>query len=224
MLVRSQAPYMDNRFSIAEFIARAPNAETRISYQISFVASYPEYVELLHDAIDLILDKMQRNPQLHINRTEDELSISLVEKLRLMGFDAQHDITFGGHCDIVVYWRDFGVWLAEAKKFTGSYDWLLKGFEQLDSRYSTAAPNQNIGSILVYVFTANLAGVMSNWNTYLLRERSDVKSVQCLKDPTGFISTHRSKRSGGTLTIRHKPVSIYFKPQDRIRKSSRGNL
>lgn len=53
-------------------------------------------------AIDHILQEFSRTPKERQDRSEDGLSIDLITSLKNFGFQASHDTTTGGHCDIVI--------------------------------------------------------------------------------------------------------------------------
>lgn len=94
-----------------------------------------------------------------------------------MGFDASHDTQYGGHCDIVVEGKDDFLWIAEAKIDT-SNTWIFQGFTQLDTRYSTGMPGQDIGEILIYCRRPNATGVLESWLSYLAKKRADLNVLE----------------------------------------------
>lgn len=99
----------------------------------------------VNPAIDHILQEFSRKPKERKDGSEDGLSIDLITSLKHFGFRASHDTTTGGHCDIVIDGRYDFLWLGEAK-IHGGYDWLLKGFNQLDSRYAIHMSSLERGS------------------------------------------------------------------------------
>jgi len=131
-----------------------------------------------------------------------------------MGFQASHDTDVGGHCDVVVSGRENFLWLGEAKTHK-DYDWLYKGFQQLCTRYSTGLPGQDYGGMLIYCYGQNVLEVMRRWRTRLSGERPDLRIEECKGNPLNFRSIHLHDVSGLPYTVRHVPILLYFKPEDK---------
>ena len=86
-------------------------------------------------------------------------------------------LSTGGHCDIVVEAQDEFLWIAEAKKH-GNYDWLLKGFQQLDTRYTTGLVGQDSGELIIYHFGQRTDKIMAAWAEHLKLNRTTF-AFQC---------------------------------------------
>ncbi|WP_441230064.1 hypothetical protein AB7828_10105 [Tardiphaga sp. 215_C5_N2_1] len=185
----------------------------RIKFDLIFSATHAERLACVNDAIDWVVQEHTKTRQHRQERGEDALTIDIVTDLKAMGFDASHDTQYGGHCDIVIESKDNFLWLGEAKVHSG-YDWLLKGFQQLDTRYSTGLPGQDHGGMIIYFFGQDLLGVMNKWEEYLVAKRPDVAVTACNKSPLIRNSVHAHERTGLPFHVRHTPINLYFKPND----------
>ena len=163
-------------------------------------------------AIDHILQEFSRTPKERRDRSEDGLSIDLITSLKHFGFQASHDTTTGGHCDIVIDGRFDFLWLGEAKLHS-SYDWLLKGFNQLDSRYATAVKNQDRGGVVIYHRGPRVDQVMDGWAAYLAKERPDVTIEPRDTGDLVMNTRHVHVRTGREYHVRHVIVSLHWDPK-----------
>lgn len=109
------------------------NVAAEISLSLMLASSSADILAQVNPAIDHIIQEFAKTPKERQGRSEDGLSIDLVTSLKHLGFQAGHDTTTGGHCDVVIDGRYDFLWLGEAK-IHASYDWLLQGFNQLDGR------------------------------------------------------------------------------------------
>lgn len=203
----------DDKISFATLRAIFSSATDQIRFALTFASSHEERLASVNTAIDWIVQEHTKTRQHRQDRSEDGLSIDIVTALKAMGFEASHDTQYGGHCDIVIEARDNFLWIGEAKIHT-SYEWLLKGFQQLDTRYSTGIPGQDAGGMIIYYFGQNLAKVMQNWDERLTAARPDVVVTVCQNNPLVRNSTHTHKNSGLQFRVRHTPINLYFKPED----------
>jgi hypothetical protein len=185
----------------------------RIQIGMIFATDHARRVELVEDAIDWIAQEHSKTRQHRYDRDEDGLTTDIITDLKSMGFDASHDKDYGGHSDIVIEARDDFLWLGEAKIHSG-YGWLLKGFQQLDTRYATALPGQDSGGLIIYVNQERVDQVMDRWSTHLSENRPDVTIETCIKNPLARRSSHVHQRTGRPFKVRHVPISLYFKPKD----------
>jgi hypothetical protein len=201
-------------FSFAELQARfGHSTPDAIRFRMMFAGSHEQRLEAVNSAIDWIVQEHSKTRQHRQGRTEDGLSIDVVTELKAIGFEASHDTQYGGHCDIVIEARDGFLWIGEAK-IHKDYDWLLKGFQQLDTRYSTGIPGQDAGGIIIYYFGQNLSAVMTTWQERLVAARPDVQVSVCPINPLVRNSVHIHKNSGLPFRVRHTPINLYFKPED----------
>lgn len=205
---------MTEQYSLKDLnlIARG-SAPLEITLGLLFASSPDDFLPLVNQAIDWVSDEFARTPKERQDRTEDGLSIDLVTTLKALGFGASHDTTVGGHCDVVIEEKFGFLWLGEAK-IHKSYDWLLKGFEQLDKRYATAGANQDHGAVIVYCFGKRIDRVMEKWRKHLEANRDDVSFSDDPLNELGFETTHEHRRTGRDYVIRHVPVSLLWDPED----------
>src|SRR5262249_17512116 len=111
----------------------------QIRLNMMFATTHAERVAQVEAAIDWIAQEHSKTRQHRYERDEDALTTDIITDLKALGFDASHDTDYGGHGDIVIEARDDFLWLGEAK-IHRDYDWLMKGFLQLDTRYANAVP------------------------------------------------------------------------------------
>jgi hypothetical protein len=143
--------------------------------------------------------------------------------LRAMGFNATHDTYVRGHCDIVLEGKNGFLWLAEAK-IHRDYAWLLKGLDQLSTRYSTGGPGQDAGTLIIYCKRPRIDKLMVDWQQYLQTHYPKIKMLPCRENPNVFVSAHVHIGTGAKFRIRHVPVSLYFDPKDRPQKVNQSRL
>jgi hypothetical protein len=207
-------------FTVAELLARAagrPGAE--IIIDLLLMPDYAEFVRIVNRTIDL--RRMAENPELRKDRTEDELTIELVGLLRQLDIDAHHEAKVGGHCDITIRGHSDYMWLAEAKRDNQTLDWLLQGFQQLNTRYSTGLKEHDHGAMILYLYSADTLSRMKTWQEHLGASLRGITFSPCDRNPLSFNSTHTHERSGLPYNVRHIPLSLYFAPKDKVAKSAR---
>ena len=187
------------------------NPTMQISLALMTASSADDILSQINPAIDYVLTEFARTPKERFNRTEDGLSMDLVTSLRILGFQASHDTTVGGHCDIVIEGKFNFLWLGEAK-IHNDYDWLLGGFNQLDTRYATAGIGQDHGGIIIYNKGQRTDRVLSRWADHLSKSRPDVRFLPENIDGYAFSTVHQHRRTGRNYHVRHVIVSIYWDP------------
>jgi hypothetical protein len=188
------------------------NIAAQVSLALAFAGSAQDLLEQVDPAIDHILQEFSRTPKERQGRSEDALSIDLVTALKMLGFQASHDTTTGGHCDIVIDGKFDFLWLGEAK-IHGAYDWLLQGFNQLDSRYATANQGQDRGGLIIYHFSERSDRVMDAWEEHLRVSRQDVTIEERAKGKLEMRTIHTHARTGRQYHVRHVIVSLYWNPK-----------
>lgn len=213
---------MDDRTRLDELLKFARTTPERIKFELIFCRSYAEFVALVDEAIDWVGQEFARNAQFKQDRSEDELSVDLVIALKAMGFWAGHDTAVGGHCDIVIEGARAFLWLGEAK-IHRDYDWLLKGYRQLTTRYSTGNPEQDAGGLVIYCFGPRIDEIMKNWNEHLVSNEQELSTDVCPKNALAFLSMQKHTRTGRQYRVRHVPISLHHKPLDNEKsKKPRG--
>lgn len=202
----------------------AQSPPDRIRFNMVMATSYAQRVSCVEEAIDWIAREHTKTRQHRYDRSEDGLTTDIITDLKAMGFDAAHDKDYGGHGDIVIEARDNFLWIGEAK-IHSSYEWLLKGFQQLDTRYSTGLPDQENGGLIIYCTGQKVDLVMDKWAQYLKLHRPDVDISTIEGYPLLRRSEHKHASTGRIFRVRHVPISLYFDPKDQSkpkRKQSSG--
>lgn len=172
-------------------------------------------VKLIEKAIDHIAQDFSRTPKERQDRSEDALTVDIVSSLVCLGFDVSHDTYIGGHCDIVIKGNYNFLWLAEAKIYKGP-SWLMKGFNQLTSRYMTGNKRQNNGGIIVYCYKSRSNKKMQDWGRYLKNKLGENIDISINENDLSYIhSEHTHNGTGNRCIIYHKIFPLYFNPQDR---------
>lgn len=190
------------------------NTPARINLDRLLAESYGDQNALVEQAIDWCGLQVVENRHLKQDMSEDALTIEFVHMLKGMGFDADHDTQIGGHCDIVVRGRNDFLWIGESK-IHKDYDWLLKGYEQLDSRYSTGQPGQDTGELLIFSYNERLDELIANWMAHLAKKRTDISIEVSQADALIHYSTHKHPGTGRPFRVRHKPINLFWKPTDK---------
>jgi hypothetical protein len=187
-------------------------------------ANYSDFVDVLYSDIDTAIVHLQENAHLTQKDSEDRLSMDLLGKLHVLGYDATHDTGVRGHCDLTVRNNGF-TWLGEAK-IHDSYDYLLEGFNQLCTRYSTGDHASAAGGVVIYIRQRAAASVMSKWKDHL-KENADVPTIavaECAARPAlAFFSEHEHEVSGLPYKVRHMGVCLHFQPKDKSGEKTRAN-
>ncbi|WP_051686736.1 hypothetical protein [Pseudoalteromonas sp. ND6B] len=182
---------------------------------------YDTWISKLYSDIDHIIKRcIFPTASYRQNDPEDRYNVDIANTLSTMGYQAHHDKWKNGHPDIVVESHRGYQWIGESK-IHSDYNYLLEGFRQLTTRYSSGFIAQNHGAILIITKNRSIKDLMSNWENKLISsEYSDVAVQKCTIDDDCFISTHTHQVSGSEYTVRHIPISILFNPTD---KSARKN-
>jgi hypothetical protein len=186
----------------------------KIRFALMFANNHSERLAQVHAAINWISQEHSKTRQHRYERDEDALTVDIITELKALGFTASHDADYGGHSDIVIEERDDFLWLGEAK-IHSSYDWLLKGFQQLDTRYATAMPGQDAGGMIIYCKGKRADQVMDRWSEILLEKRPDVTFAPSENNQLVRNSSHTHERTGRQFNVRHVAISLYFDPQDK---------
>jgi hypothetical protein len=207
---------MANRIdSLAGLRARiVGNVPAEIMFELLLVPDYEAFVRLIDRSVDHALGLMAENPELHKKRSEDELTIELINLLRMLNLDATHETKAGGHCDITIKGTNNYSWMAEAKKHKNSYPWLYQGYQQLATRYTTGNVGQDSGALIIYSYAERIDQMMARWKAHLAGQDKAIAFEDCSLNPACFISMQEHARTGRPLRVRHVPLSLYFDPKD----------
>jgi hypothetical protein len=196
--------------AIRDFVRGKPSLEIAIEMMLS--DCYDSWVIQVNKAIDHIVRQMAQNPEINSKRVEDDITVEVVNHLKVMGIDAGHDTKVGGHVDIKVTGPSDYHWLGEAKRHKSSYDWVHGGFNQLSSRYTTGLEGQTNGGLLIYIDQERSDRVMERWKQYLSEALPELTFEPCTIDSIAFYSVHPHQRTGRPLRVRHIPLSVYWAP------------
>ena len=202
---------LDDLRGLSQIAPKLSNFADRI-----LVNSYETFVDVLHRDIDLCILQMEEEPKIRQNDCEDRLSTDIVNMLRCYSYDASREQSIGGHCDISVRHANGFLWLCEAK-IHSSYEHLIKGFNQLCTRYSSGTPDTDKGGILIYIKNQNTQSVISAWRNKLSEMNlSEFYEWECpSRKELAFFSSHMHESSGRPYIVRHMGVVLHFDPKDR---------
>jgi hypothetical protein len=181
------------------------------------VRTHEEFLSVLYRNIDKCIKLMEEDPSIRQDDGEDRLTDDFKLFLRAKGYQATHDEKIGGHCDLVVRQHDKPyVWLGEAKVYDGCA-YLMQGFNQLCTRYSSGATDTNQGGLLIYIRHAKAASILVKWQERLAEcDLADYDAQDCPSRPKlAFFSTHCHESSGLPFRVRHMAVILHFQPQDK---------
>lgn len=185
-----------------------------INYHLLSYNTYSEFIQIIYNALDFIIQKIEESRQYYYNLDEDQITINIINMLICMGFDASHDTAVGGHCDVLIKGKPAysHLWIGEAK-IHGAYKWLWDGFLQLDRRYSVGRENSCHGAMIIYCNVARIDNVMQSWKDHMRTQTDyDFSFSNCDILINGFDSSHTHHRTGQKFMTKHIPISIHFKP------------
>lgn len=190
--------------------------ETPLLLQLKLLdyTDYNQFDELVNSGINYIFTQLSRHPEQHHEKTENQLTVDVVDRLCCMGFKASFDTSNGGHCDVLVQGKFEHQWIGEAKITTG-YAWVTKGFLQLDTRYSSGDPNSTCCGMLLYCRRENVPEFMDEWKIKLEGMDYDFAFQDCGKMPNAFYSRHLHEKTGVQMNVRHIPLALSFDPKDK---------
>jgi hypothetical protein len=202
---------LDRQFSLQDLYDLTPDVPGKVRLRSIFANDYEAFASAVEDAVEWAVQQMHRNPQAKQNLSEDQLTLEIVTNLKAMSFNASHDALIGGHGDIVVEGNNSYLWIGEAKIYS-SYSWLLAGFDQLSTRYSTGSNGETRGGLIIYIKKPLINKIMSTWRARLKAARACVSIEECKENPLAFFSRHPHQRTGLDFRIRHIPVALHYAP------------
>lgn len=186
-------------------------------HRVAGTHTYDVFCDIIEKAVDLSLKQLAQNPQTCQARGENSLTEHVASNLRTLGFEAEFDGTVGGHVDLVVRFGSLYAWLGEAKIYS-SYVWLLKGYLQLATRYSTGLPNEDRGGMLIYFKVPDVPGKMLNWKkaleAYTGKTRTPIAVTTVASPVNGLASTQNHKRTTRPYRVTHFPAALHWDPED----------
>jgi hypothetical protein len=177
--------------------------------------TYDEFVSVLYEDIDDIVESVENNSKHYVNDGEDKISVAIVGRLSDTGYFATHDTDINGHVDIVVRSRYLGcMWLGEAKLDNGP-EYLWGGWLQLTTRYSNSTPTNRCGGMLIYVKKSTALQRLEGWAERLHQDGIETFS----KPPRGkrgglnFYTEQPHHKSGLDYEVRHITVCVQHAPE-----------
>lgn len=190
----------------------------------TFAESYDEFVDVLYDDLDLVVDQLASNPQLYRGDSEDKLTGIIVSHLTLMSYAASHGTTGGGSKDITVVGRNpTWTWIGEAKIFDSVTN-LREGFLQLVTRYRNSSSINAKGGLLAYTFRAKPSQLLlGDWLEEAKKMGFDnFCTSECKRRPgLAFHSVHDHEATGLPFDVRHIAVPLYFLPRDKSGRTAK---
>ncbi|WP_276641346.1 hypothetical protein [Siccibacter turicensis] len=183
--------------------------------------SYDSFIEMLYIDLEAVIKLLEQAAALRQNDGEDRLSSEIINILFGFGYQSSHDSFINGHSDIVVMYKKY-TWIGEAK-IHKDYNYLLEGFKQLCTRYSSGSEDDNQGALIFYVKGNNALDVVKKWKTHLQKEKfEDLTFSDCTsRKSLSFFSTHKHDKSGLDYKVRHLAIILGFNPQDKSAKNSK---
>lgn len=186
----------------------------------STVTTYDDFLDILYDDIQLVIERLEENPQDFPDETEDATTKRIADILWGMQYVASHNMAAGGNVDLTVTMTRMNFkWIAEAKKFASVAD-MREGYLQLSTRYrpSMGSNGTMYGGMIGYLRRPDAVGCMKSWREALLSVPGAEKSVlaDCARRyALAFQSEHPHKDFGLPLRIWHNCVVLTFQPQDK---------
>jgi hypothetical protein len=207
--------------AIEALLARSQYAQNMVRKEL--VNDYKDFIEVLYDELDLILTKLETNPQFYYSDDEDKITHSIVTMLQMRNYAATQGTTSGGNVDITVIgpnpqWS----WIAEAKIYN-SLTALREGFLQLTTRYRNANPIFADRALLAYTKRDDAAGHLKNWDDEVqnLGLINYSRSNCNRRGSLAFYTSHKDKSTSQTITIRHTAICLYHLPEDKSGRNAK---
>lgn len=197
----------DEFMRIAE---QTPALANAIKFNMS--SNYDNQLQHLWCVLDELYCNLVEARKYYSGMNEDEITIALVQQLQNLGLDAAHDRDTSGHSDISVIGNKRFVWICEAKISNG-YGWLMEGYNQLLTRYSTGLAQQKTGEFLIYCNKKKPPEIMQRWFAHLAGKDPEIKKqFPDANDSSVFFSIKQHDVSGLDYTVRHKILGLYYQP------------
>ncbi|OYQ39932.1 hypothetical protein CHU94_11365 [Rhodoferax sp. TH121] len=190
------------------------------------VKTYSDFVEVLYDDLKLATERLEQNPQLHLEDEEDATTEKLLLILFGFQYQASHDAQSGGAVDITVELPKRGFkWIGEAKRFKSVAD-MREGYLQLSTRYSPGSGSLNLvhGGLIGYLRRSRAAKHVADWKEHF-KEQFDSEGTtysDCnRRGPWGFITEQEHESLGVPFRVWHFCISLHFAPKDKSARSAK---
>jgi hypothetical protein len=191
-----------------------------------FASTFDEFLNVLHDDLKLVIERLENNPQNYPDESEDATTQRIADMLWGMQYEASHNLQAGGNVDLTIEMsrRQFK-WIAEAKKFS-SISGMQEGYLQLATRYRPGMGSNGVmnGGLIGYVRRPNAAKHMTDWRTALasLPEAPGCVFEDCDRRHTlGFFSEHPHQDFGVPFRVWHTCVVLHFAPADKSGRTAK---
>lgn len=178
-----------------------------------YIECYGDFVSVVETRLGQISKEMVRSCNYFQEKSEDEITFHIISHFKGWGFGAQHDSMIGGHVDISIEYDDY-LWMAEAK-IHSSYLTLQRGWEQLNSRYSTGMKDEDRGAFLIYNFNKNALSVTKEWRLRLKEFYPDLTFAPYNEQDLDFRTNGKHVKSGRDFFVTHFNIPLHFDPKDR---------
>lgn len=176
--------------------------------------SYPDWVELVEDAVQFEMGLMtERRHDLH-NLDEDALSAILNISLQNLNLDASAKFV-NGNTDVTIQYNAYK-WLGEAK-FGDDVAKVYKGYLQLTTRYATGMHGQSAGGMLIYCRHGSAKVALAGWRAALETQLPSCNSRDGEVALT-FRSEDTCEATGAKLDIVHIALPLHHKPLEAKKK------
>lgn len=183
----------------------------------------PGFVACLEDDIHAAVQDLESQRHHLQGEGEESLRSRLVTYLRGRGYEVTAETDEGGHVDILVRSARPGLlWVGECKVHR-AYEDLDEGMLQLHTRY--ASGRYPAVGFLIFCFNHNAALVATAWRTRLVERRLCGMVGDPADDPRHaltFTTRHLHAGSGLEVLTTHVIASLYWRPEDRSGRESRG--
>lgn len=177
------------------------------------IECYGDFVSAVETKLYQITKEMIRSSNYFQEQSEDQITFHIISHFKGWGFGARHDVMIGGHVDISIEYEDY-LWLAEAK-IHKDYMNLQRGWEQLNSRYSTGMKDEDRGAFLIYNFNTDALNVTNEWRSRLKEFYPDLNIAPYDEQDLDFRTVGKHVKSGRDYFVTHYNIPLHFDPKDR---------
>ncbi len=203
--------------SMADLMALNP--EIKAVMRRNKPLTYEEFVEQINLDLENIITSTESGKQLHLSKSEDELTEHLIGKLKENYSSVHHDPQNGGHCDIYMETKSAdGVmfrWITEAKIWKG-FDYVYGGLDsQLLRSYANGGIHNNRGGLIFYSkLSSGGTFAMKQWHDGLKDKGITIEDRR--SDKLRFTTNHQlNERQGADYSVRHYMIDVYHEPTQK---------
>jgi len=209
------------RLTSGQYDAMFPNTLCGLNRDLQHSSNFDDFNKSVEKYLDRILARVQKHPYARRFDCEDRITIDIVNGFQLLNFHAEHEASQNGNVDVTVSQSNTIYWLGEAKIDRDS-GYLLEGFRQLVDRYLTDSRDKIFPTMLIYCKTRHAHETKKNWLKYLKRPKLVSEFSINIKDEGNnenyIVTSHRCKKSGKTVDVKHHFVSLFDCASDKNAK------